>query len=65
MGARIFLPPSRLGMIVDYTPETLPAAMRSALEAYGEDMWFFRERTDGQATTKAVNRYRGDTRMYV
>jgi hypothetical protein len=52
-------------MIVDYTAETLPPSMRTALESYGEDLWFFRERTDGHGTTRAVNRYRGDTRMYV
>lgn len=57
----MFLPPRRLGMIVDYTLDSLPSSMRADLEAYG-DMWVFRERVDGQATTRSVNRYDGDLR---
>ncbi|TXT13553.1 hypothetical protein VHUM_00920 [Vanrija humicola] len=64
VGARIFLPPARLGMIVDYTPETLPAPMVSTLEAFGKDMWAFRQRKDGHGTTRAVNRYRGQVRGF-
>lgn len=60
IGARIFLPAHRLCMVVDYTPSTLPAAMRGTLEAYG-DMWIFRERAD--ATTRAINTYDGETRQ--
>lgn len=62
IGARIFLPPSRLAMIVDYTPDTLPATMKAQLESYGADMWAWRERHDGCETTRAVNRYSGQVR---
>lgn len=61
IGARVFLPPSDLFMIVDYTPETLPAEMEEKLRSFG-DMWHFRKRTDGHGTTRAVNRYDGQKR---
>lgn len=51
-------------MIVDYTPSTFPRALRDALESYGNEMWAFRERTDGLPTARAVNRYDGETRGY-
>lgn len=59
----MFLPSNRLGMIIDYTLDTLPASMRTALEAYGQDLWVYRERTDGQPTTRSVNRYTKDLRL--
>jgi hypothetical protein len=61
----MFLPPSKLGMIVDYTPATFPNRMRDILTSYGEEMWCFRERKDGYPTTRAVNRYKGDDRLFV
>lgn len=51
-------------MIVDYTPSTFPRALKDALESYGNEMWAFRERTDGLPTARAVNRYDGETRGY-
>ncbi|EKC97735.1 host-pathogen interaction-related protein [Trichosporon asahii var. asahii CBS 8904] len=62
-GARLFLPPNRLGMIVDYTPESLPEEMKARLQAYG-DMWDFRLRQDGEQTTRAVNKYKGQVREF-
>lgn len=59
IGARIFLPPSRLSMIVDYVD--LPAQMEEKLKSFG-DMWRYRRRTDGNGTTRAVNRYNGEKR---
>ncbi|KAK8858588.1 hypothetical protein IAR55_002817 [Kwoniella newhampshirensis] len=64
IGARIFLPPSRVGMIVDYTPETLPSEIQDTLKGYGEDVWFFRRRQDGHPTARAVNRYKGQVRGF-
>lgn len=64
IGARAFLPSSQLGMIVDYTLSTFPRALKNALESYGDEMWAFRERTDGLPTARAVNRYQGETRGY-
>ncbi|KAI0303136.1 Ribokinase-like protein [Russula brevipes] len=57
IGARIWLPASEVGMIVDKGvdfPQTLDAALRT----YGESMWFFREQP-GAATTRALNTYTG------
>lgn len=61
VGARIFLSPSKLGMVVDYTPSTLPKAMRGAMESFG-NMWAWRVRNDGHGTTRAVNTYDGEVR---
>ncbi|OCF72945.1 hypothetical protein I204_06175 [Kwoniella mangroviensis CBS 8886] len=64
IGSRMFLPPSQLGMIIDYTPDTLPQNMRHALCEYGKEMWTFRKRKDGHPTARAVNRYNGQTRGF-
>ncbi|WWD18480.1 hypothetical protein CI109_102932 [Kwoniella shandongensis] len=64
IGARMFLPPSRLGMVVDYTPSTLPEEIKDQLKSYGEELWAFRERQDGHPTARAVNRYKGQTRGF-
>lgn len=63
LGGRMWLPPSRLGMIVDYTPETLPDHMRAQLEHFGSEMWWFRIRDDGHPTCRAVNRYTDNLRV--
>jgi hypothetical protein len=49
-------------MVVDYTPSTLPDDMRATLASFGQDMFRLRVREDGQGTTRAVNRYEGETR---
>ncbi|WVQ82954.1 hypothetical protein IAT38_005090 [Cryptococcus sp. DSM 104549] len=64
IGSRLFLPPSRVGMIADYTPESLPEDMQATLKTFGPEMWAFRERTDGHPTARAVNRYRGEVRGF-
>ncbi|KAI0316716.1 Ribokinase-like protein [Amylostereum chailletii] len=63
LGARIWLPPHALGMLVDVGPDFDPA-MRRALDAYGPAMWLFRPRTDGAGTTRARNAYVGDRRGF-
>ena len=50
-------------MIIDYTPETLPPEIKAKLDSYGEDVFVYRQRTDGLPTCRAVNRYKGDLRM--
>ncbi|WVF69163.1 hypothetical protein IAT40_003938 [Kwoniella sp. CBS 6097] len=60
IGARMFLPPSRLGMIIDYTSESLSGPMRDKLCEYGEVMWAFRVREDGYPTARALNTYNVD-----
>ncbi|WWC88679.1 uncharacterized protein L201_003592 [Kwoniella dendrophila CBS 6074] len=64
IGGRMFVPPSKLGMIIDYTPDTLPTNMRNALKEFGEEMWVFRERTDGHPTARAVNKYDEQARHF-
>jgi hypothetical protein len=63
IGARIFLPAEQLGMIIDYTPGTLPREIKAKLDSYGENVFVYRQRTDGLPTCRAVNRYKGDLRM--
>jgi hypothetical protein len=62
VGARIFLPPSRLGMIVNYSPLTLPGWMKDRLNSFGEEMWYFKERLDGLGTTRSVQVYKNGIR---
>ncbi|WVQ96665.1 hypothetical protein IAU59_003771 [Kwoniella sp. CBS 9459] len=61
IGARMFLPPDRLGMIIDYTPESLSESMRDKLCEYGNNMWAFRARRDGHPTARALNTYHVNT----
>ncbi|RXK37627.1 hypothetical protein M231_05103 [Tremella mesenterica] len=62
IGARIFLPPTKVGMLLSYTPESLPEPMRQSLLAYGEEMWAFVLRKDGNPTTRILNTYHGQIR---
>ena len=62
IGARIFLPPSRLGMIVNHTDETLPKWMRTRLESYGPEMWYFKDRKDGKGTCRSLQTYQSGSR---
>lgn len=62
VGARTFLPASRVGMVVDVGTD-FPAPMRAALESYGDAMFWFRPRADGApTTTRALNIYSGEER---
>jgi hypothetical protein len=63
VGARIFLPAEQLGMILDYTPHTLPAQIKARLDSLGDEMFVYRQRHDGHPTCRAVNRYKGQLRM--
>jgi len=65
IGARVFLPSSRLGMIIDHTPDTLPARIKNDLDHLAPEAFIYRVRTDGQPTLRAVNRYKGQLRMCV
>ncbi|KAL0580763.1 hypothetical protein V5O48_001228 [Marasmius crinis-equi] len=60
IGARIWLPPEEVGMVVDRGPD-FPPSMQKTLESYGRDMWLFRDQSNSE-TTKALNRYRGEHR---
>ncbi|KAI0370226.1 Ribokinase-like protein [Pilatotrama ljubarskyi] len=62
IGSRIWLPPSKLGMIIDRGND-FPAYIQQALDAYGADMWLYRDNPD-RGTTRALNAYRGEHRGY-
>jgi len=62
IGARIWLPADRLGMIVDRGHD-FPADIYATLMNYGEQMWLFRDHDDS-LTTRALNSYRGEQRRF-
>ncbi|KAJ7117412.1 Ribokinase-like protein [Mycena crocata] len=61
IGARVWLPPSQVGMILDRGSD-FPASMESKLAEFGDEMWMYRNRPVG--TTRALNTYRGDHRSF-
>ncbi|KAH9978057.1 Ribokinase-like protein [Lactifluus volemus] len=63
IGARIWLPASETGMIVDKGVD-FPQEIDDVLKSYGEDMWLFRNRLGAGTTTRALNRYTGDQRGF-
>ncbi|KAF7776378.1 hypothetical protein Agabi119p4_4771 [Agaricus bisporus var. burnettii] len=62
IGARMWLPPGRIGMIVDKGYD-FPKEIEEKLLGYGEDMWLFRDQPD-HPTTRALNSYHGDYRNF-
>ncbi|TFK93922.1 Ribokinase-like protein [Polyporus arcularius HHB13444] len=62
IGARIWLPPSQVGMIIDRGHD-FPTHIQDALNAYGPDMWHFRDHPN-RGTTRALNAYRGEHRGF-
>ncbi|KAJ3824288.1 Ribokinase-like protein [Lentinula raphanica] len=62
IGARIWLSPEQVGMIVDKGYD-FPSEIEDKLKTYGEDMWFFRPQKEAQ-TTRALNLYAGDHRGF-
>ncbi|QRV91255.1 PfkB family carbohydrate kinase [Ceratobasidium sp. AG-Ba] len=62
IGARIWLPASDVGQLVDRGTD-FPAWVQQELDHYGSDMWHFRDQASTQ-TTRAVNRYRGELRDF-
>jgi len=62
IGARMFLPPSRLGMVINCSSSTLPGWMKDRLKSFGEGMWYFKERRDGRGTTRSVQTYTDNVR---
>lgn len=68
IGARMWLLPSKVLMIVDRGHD-LSDAEKTKLDMYagegakgGHALWRHRDRHDGQGTTRAVNIYRGEER---
>ncbi|KAI1792853.1 Ribokinase-like protein [Ganoderma leucocontextum] len=62
IGARIWLPPSKVGMIIDRGHD-FPGHIQEALDAYGSDMWLYRD-DPNRGTTRALNVYRGEYRGF-
>jgi hypothetical protein len=60
VGARMFLPDDQIAMIIDRGTD-FPTEVQDALDAYGKDMWIFRDQKD-KGTTRALNLYRGEHR---
>ncbi|KAJ6516082.1 Ribokinase-like protein [Mycena sanguinolenta] len=61
IGARVWLPASQIGMIIDRGSD-FPPSMESKLAEFGKEMWLYRDQPSG--TTRAVNTYRGDHRSF-
>lgn len=62
LGARIWLPATKVGMIVDRGRD-FPSNIQAKLQTYGADMWIFRDDQE-RITTRAANIYRGDNRGF-
>lgn len=56
IGARLFLPPSHVGLIVDRGPDMPEAFQKQLIDALDEGIWW-RDRPEG--TTRALNMYSG------
>ncbi|KAH9943109.1 Ribokinase-like protein [Epithele typhae] len=62
IGARIWLPPQAVGMIIDRGYD-FPPHIQAELDLYGPDMWLFRD-DPGRGTTRALNSYKGEFRDF-
>jgi len=62
IGARVWLPPHRIGMIVDRGND-FPHHVQESLDAYGSDIWLYRDDPQ-RITTRALNLYRGEFRGF-
>jgi len=62
IGARIWLPPSQVGMIVDRGHD-FPISIEQNLLKYGREMWLFRDQSNHN-TTRAKNSYKGEHREF-
>ncbi|KAF9485382.1 Ribokinase-like protein [Pholiota conissans] len=62
IGARIWLPPTEIGMIVDRGYD-FPTDIQQNLLNYGDEMWLFRD-NPLRTTTRALNSYCGELRGF-
>lgn len=60
IGARIWLPATSIGMVVD-TGSDFEPSLRRSLAAFGEQIWLYRENSV-RKTTRARNTYLGERR---
>ncbi|GAA5820542.1 hypothetical protein JCM11251_003039 [Rhodosporidiobolus azoricus] len=64
IGSRIWLPPARVGIVVDKGYDWPEEVVGAKLREYGEEMWVFREKEGGEPTTRALNLYTGEHRDF-
>ncbi|GAA5887816.1 hypothetical protein JCM6882_000760 [Rhodosporidiobolus microsporus] len=64
IGSRIWLPPTRVGIVVDKGSDWPEEEVGEKLRAYGEEMWVFRQKAEGEPTTRALNLYTGEHRDF-
>ncbi|OSX60360.1 hypothetical protein POSPLADRAFT_1147632 [Postia placenta MAD-698-R-SB12] len=62
VGARIWLPAEKVGMIIDRGHD-FPEDIQKKLDTYGTDTWLYRD-DQQRVTTRALNSYRGDYRGF-
>lgn len=62
IGARVWLPPDTLGMIIDRGND-FPQDIQNRLLTYGSDIWHFRDDIN-RVTTRSRNSYRGEYRGF-
>ncbi|GJE84589.1 Ribokinase-like protein [Phanerochaete sordida] len=62
IGARIWLAPDRLGMIVDRGHD-FPEDVQRKLDSFGTEMWMYRD-DPSRGTTRALNEYKGEYRGF-
>ncbi|KAH6915139.1 Ribokinase-like protein [Coprinopsis sp. MPI-PUGE-AT-0042] len=62
IGARIWLQPSEIRMVIDRGYD-FPSDIEQKLLKFGEEMWAFRDQPSAQ-TTRALNAYRGEHRGF-
>ncbi|KAG1762304.1 Ribokinase-like protein [Suillus occidentalis] len=62
IGARIWLPPDSLGMIIDRGND-FPEDIQNRLLTYGSDIWHFRDDSN-RVTTRSRNSYKGEYRGF-
>ncbi|GAA5862695.1 hypothetical protein JCM8547_003515 [Rhodosporidiobolus lusitaniae] len=62
IGARIWLPPTRVGILVDRGNDW-PKEVEEELGQYGRKMWIMRDKPD-EPTTRALNLYTGEHRDF-
>ncbi|GAA5893646.1 Mak32p [Sporobolomyces salmoneus] len=62
IGSRVWLPPTRVGILVDKGNDWEEMNVESKLNEFGKEMWIYRDK-EGE-TTKALNLYTGEHRDF-
>ncbi|KLO20550.1 Ribokinase-like protein [Schizopora paradoxa] len=62
VGARIWLPPTQVGMVIEKGSD-FPPRVQADLEKYGRDMWLFKS-LPNQLTTRSMTTFRNNQREF-